>query len=251
MANLLRGKLNNLSGIEAAELESVDDQKDYCLEDCKLTLENCSKNNWEILYILDNVSKYIGKDFMRTCNASGPAQWWDHKLGLVPDHPSADSLIQRLTNDKRYTVGGKVLRAKPGLYYNVQTYDFSSMYPSIFDVNNLSYETVCCEHDSCRLNNKIPDRVWQIINESIDNNEELTDEQKEEEHIVRHDGQYWICKERVGIMASIQRELRAMKREYKRQKNKLVRRQLKLSLMRYMVHANTNIFRLKILGLKN
>jgi DNA polymerase I len=39
-----------------------------------------------------------------------------------------------------------------GVYFNTYIVDFESLYPSIIDVRNLSYETINCSHEECQKN---------------------------------------------------------------------------------------------------
>ena len=40
----------------------------------------------------------------------------------------------------------------PGVYFDTYVVDFESLYPSIIDVRNLSYETINCSHQKCQIN---------------------------------------------------------------------------------------------------
>ncbi|MCS7120725.1 MAG: hypothetical protein NZ952_05945 [Candidatus Bathyarchaeota archaeon] len=51
--------------------------------------------------------------------------------------------------------GGLTLPPKPGTYFNTYVLDFESLYPSIIDSYNLSYETIDCNHGEC-AGNRVP-----------------------------------------------------------------------------------------------
>ena len=51
--------------------------------------------------------------------------------------------------------GGLTFPPKTGTYFNTVVVDFESLYPSIIDVYNLSYETVNCDHSECG-ENRVP-----------------------------------------------------------------------------------------------
>jgi DNA polymerase elongation subunit (family B) len=52
-----------------------------------------------------------------------------------------------------HTVAGALtVQPKAGTYFNTVVCDFESLYPSIIDSYNLSYETVNCAHPECRTN---------------------------------------------------------------------------------------------------
>lgn len=48
--------------------------------------------------------------------------------------------------------GALTVQPKAGAYFNTVVCDFESLYPSVIDSYNLSYETVNCPHDECRAN---------------------------------------------------------------------------------------------------
>jgi len=48
--------------------------------------------------------------------------------------------------------GALTFQPESGVYFNTVVVDFESLYPSIIDVYNLSYETVDCPHPECRDN---------------------------------------------------------------------------------------------------
>jgi len=53
---------------------------------------------------------------------------------------------------KRSVTGALTIAPKSGAYFNTVVTDFESLYPSVIDSYNLSYETVNCEHEQCRTN---------------------------------------------------------------------------------------------------
>jgi len=53
---------------------------------------------------------------------------------------------------KRSVEGALTIAPKSGVYFNTVVTDFESLYPSVIDSYNLSYETVDCEHEECRKN---------------------------------------------------------------------------------------------------
>jgi DNA polymerase I len=48
--------------------------------------------------------------------------------------------------------GALTVQPKSGVYFNTVVCDFESLYPSIIDSHNLSYETVNCPHEECTRN---------------------------------------------------------------------------------------------------
>jgi len=53
---------------------------------------------------------------------------------------------------KKSVEGALTIAPKSGVYFNTVVTDFESLYPSVIDSYNLSYETVDCEHEECRKN---------------------------------------------------------------------------------------------------
>jgi len=51
--------------------------------------------------------------------------------------------------------GALTFQPRSGMYFNTVVLDFESLYPSLIDAYNLSYETVNCEHPGC-INNRVP-----------------------------------------------------------------------------------------------
>jgi DNA polymerase I len=56
----------------------------------------------------------------------------------------------------RNVPGALTFQPKTGTYFNTVVVDFESLYPSVVDSYNLSYETVDCDHIECR-GNKVPE----------------------------------------------------------------------------------------------
>jgi len=48
--------------------------------------------------------------------------------------------------------GALTVQPKAGTYFNTVVCDFESLYPSVIDSYNLSYETINCPHEECRAN---------------------------------------------------------------------------------------------------
>lgn len=67
--------------------------------------------------------------------------------------------------------GALTVQPKAGTYFNTVVCDFESLYPSVIDSYNLSYETVNCTHPECMTN-----RIKEI-------------------------GDHWVCKRRRGFWA--------------------------------------------------
>ncbi len=67
--------------------------------------------------------------------------------------PTSRELRRRET--KRSVQGALTFQPEPGVYFNTVVTDFESLYPSLIDAYNLSYETIDCPHQECK-DNKVP-----------------------------------------------------------------------------------------------
>ncbi len=56
---------------------------------------------------------------------------------------------------KRRVQGALTFAPKSGVYFNTIVLDFESLYPSLIDAYNLSYETINCDHQECQ-DNRVP-----------------------------------------------------------------------------------------------
>jgi DNA polymerase I len=64
--------------------------------------------------------------------------------------PSSKEL--RKGETKKHVQGALTFPPKPGVYFNTLVMDFESLYPSLIDAYNLSYETINCSHQECQDN---------------------------------------------------------------------------------------------------
>lgn len=59
--------------------------------------------------------------------------------------------------------GALTFQPKSGVYFNTVVVDFESLYPSLIDAYNLSYETVNCDHSEC-VRNRVPGLDYHVCN---------------------------------------------------------------------------------------
>lgn len=64
--------------------------------------------------------------------------------------PTSTELRRRLETHR--VAGALTVQPRAGTYFNTVVLDFESLYPSVIDSYNLSYETVDCTHPECRTN---------------------------------------------------------------------------------------------------
>jgi DNA polymerase elongation subunit (family B) len=67
--------------------------------------------------------------------------------------PTSKELRRRET--KRSVQGALTFPPEPGAHFNTVVTDFESLYPSLIDAYNLSYETIDCHHKECQ-ENRVP-----------------------------------------------------------------------------------------------
>ncbi len=154
----------------------------YNMQDTELTLKLTTYDNslvMRLVFILMRITKVPFTDFTRT-NVSTWLKYW-----LIYEHRKRNYLVplkeeiaavgggsgesSAIIEGKKYQ-GAIVIDPAPGVWWNVQVFDFASLYPSIIKTRNLSYETINCPHEDCRTN-RVP---------------ELS---------------YWVCTKRTGIVA--------------------------------------------------
>ncbi|MDO8056486.1 MAG: DNA polymerase domain-containing protein, partial [Candidatus Hermodarchaeota archaeon] len=97
--------------------------------------------------------------FLRALTSWGVSEWIRsmlhtsyRRLGiLIPDPEELKK------GHKPHRVEGALTIAPtPGAYFNMSVLDFESLYPSVIDQYNLSYETMDCGHTDCQ-SNQVPD----------------------------------------------------------------------------------------------
>jgi len=81
------------------------------------------------------------------------------KLGILIPNP--DDLTKGHTPHR--VEGALTIAPKPGAYYNMVVLDFESLYPSLIDTYNLSYETMDCDHSDCG-SSKVPNEPHHVCN---------------------------------------------------------------------------------------
>ena len=135
----------------------------YCQNDARLTYKLTSFNSdllMNLLVVITRIARMPIDDIARM----GVSQWirslmyYEHRKNnfLIPrrnelDNKSAGMANDAVIKDKKYR-GGMVVEPIEGIHFDVIVMDFASLYPSIIKVNNLSYETVRCNHDECKKN---------------------------------------------------------------------------------------------------
>ena len=162
VSKALLGKEKIDYGLEFDEL-TLYQTANYCFNDALLTYELTSFNSDLLMNLLVIIAR-IGRMPIDDIARMGVSQWirsllyYEHRQRncLIPKREeltrrSEGVLSDAVIKDKKYR-GGLVIEPKEGVHFDVVVMDFASLYPSIIKVRNLSYETVRCPHNECKIN---------------------------------------------------------------------------------------------------
>jgi DNA polymerase I len=135
----------------------------YNLVDSQLTIELTSYNNnllINLIFFLMRISKTGINELIHNEISNwikNMIYWYHRKFNyLIPRRESIQShnysYTSSSTKGKGYQ-GAYVKPPIPGIHFDVSLMDFSSLYPSIIKLRNLSYETLdVCDHEDCKQN---------------------------------------------------------------------------------------------------
>ncbi len=163
---------------------SLEELIQYNVRDAEITLELTTFNRnqaVEIIFMLSRIVKMPIDDFTRASVSVWIQNWlyYEHRRRnyLIPRkqdilYLKGDTSTEATIKGKKYQ-GAIVIEPRVGVWWNVHVLDYASLYPSIIKTRNLSYETIRCKHETCRINNKIPET------------------------------NHWVCTERVGIISML------------------------------------------------
>jgi DNA polymerase elongation subunit (family B) len=102
--------------------------------------------------------------FLRALKSRSVSEWIRSMLHTSYRHldiliPNPDEVT--LGHTPHRVEGALTIAPKPGVYFNMTVVDFESLYPSLIDRYNLSYETMNCGHSECK-SNKVPNEPHYI-----------------------------------------------------------------------------------------
>ncbi len=168
----------------------------YCYQDSLLTFRLSSFDDnllMKLLLVISRVAKMPIDDVSRlgVSNWIRSMMYFEHRKqnALIPRKEELEAIgsssSTAIIKGKKYK-GGMVVNPTTGVHFKVAVLDFSSLYPSIIKVNNLSYETVRCVHQEDKTN---------LI--------------KGTDH--------WVCKRRRGISSLVIGSLRDVRVDYYKQ----------------------------------
>jgi DNA polymerase I len=160
MALLGEGKIHHTKALNELTQEEL---CKYCLNDAELTLKLTTYSNSLVMKLLILISR-ITKASIEDIGRFGISNWikqmlyFEHrKKGiLIPNRSDlevkgTEANTTAIIKDKKYK-GAFVMDPVKGAHFNVVCLDFASLYPSIIKANNISYETINCGHEDCKVN---------------------------------------------------------------------------------------------------
>ncbi|MCH8905856.1 MAG: hypothetical protein IH840_02115 [Candidatus Heimdallarchaeota archaeon] len=135
----------------------------YNVQDAKITYDLTAFSNHLTMHLIFTLMRII-KGTMSFINRGTISSWilnwiaFEHRKQKVL-LPKSSEIIQKkggyqsvaASGGKQYQ-GAIVLDPVPGTWWNVAVMDYTSLYPSVIEKYKLSYETMKCDHVSCRSN---------------------------------------------------------------------------------------------------
>jgi len=184
-----RGKYGS-GAINGANVQflSIDEQKQYVLQDARLVMDLSKANNGQIMSLMQAISELTGLSLEQICH-SNLSMWWTKVFDDMGCVPPVLSRAQENTSQLPEYQGGLVIEPKRGLYRNLKVVDVVSLYPSVAILHNISFDTVNC---GCCINGEDAKVPTDVI-----------------------DKRYWICKKKEGAFP---KKLCQFKEERVRQK---------------------------------
>jgi DNA polymerase I len=176
-----------ISGANAHSL-TIEQQKQYVLQDAQLAMDLSKANNEQILSLMQAISELTGLNLEQVCHSS-LSIWWTKVFDDMECIPSQFSGQDEAGNQPTEYQGGLVIEPNRGLYRNLKVVDVVSLYPSVAILHNVSFDTVNC---ACCINREDAKVQTDVIDKS-----------------------YWICKQKEGAFP---KKLRQFKEERIRQK---------------------------------
>jgi DNA polymerase I len=138
----------------------------YCWRDANLTLQLTTFDNnllLRLIVLLMRISRLSMEDVTRLYISSWIQSMFrqEHRSQgyLIPRRVDIDSVksaeaqTEAVIKDKSFK-GAIVIEPVAGVHFNATVLDFASLYPTIMKHHNISYETIDCPHESCKLDSK-------------------------------------------------------------------------------------------------
>jgi len=163
-----KGKLELTTDISSLPYHEL---AQYCWRDAKIVLDLTSFDDnllLRLVVLLMRISRLSMEDVTRL----GISSWiqslfrQEHRSrgALIPRQSDieaakpAEAHTEAMIKDKAFK-GAIVIDPIAGVHFNATVLDFASLYPTIMKRHNISYETVDCPHEECRVatDNRVPE----------------------------------------------------------------------------------------------
>jgi DNA polymerase I/DNA polymerase-2 len=166
---------------------------EYALRDAELTLK-LSEHLLPQIFSLSRLTGLLPFDVTRYTYSQLVESFLMRKAietnVLLPNHPKSDEIERRRM--RPVYKGALVVEPKKGIHSDILVFDFASLYPTIICTHNISPETLNCEHEECKKNNKVPELNYHFcqkrkgfipthLEELIKKRREIKDEMKKVE----------------------------------------------------------------------
>lgn len=131
---------------------------EYCLLDSQLTYELFEYKDRLVFSIICLLSRWGQVPIEQVVNNS--IGFW-MKTIFYSLHRDLNIVIPKPSGDQpKHYKGALTVEPEPNTYFDVKVLDYASLYPSIIDVSNVSYDTVQkCSHQTCEYAEEIGVRV--------------------------------------------------------------------------------------------
>jgi DNA polymerase elongation subunit (family B) len=173
------GKYKEADGLEANQKLSVDEQKQYVLQDSRVLSLLSMAEDGNLLGAMQYIADLLELPLPQVCHSQVSRYWTvlyqkagyeppalvekenpeTHEIEKVGRHYYFKSKVSIPVRGKNKGVeqvkvispytGGRVLDPTPGFYKDVIGLDQESQYPTISVLTNVGFETMCCEHQEC------------------------------------------------------------------------------------------------------
>jgi len=163
-----KGKLERTTDISSLPYYEL---AQYCWRDANIALD-LTRFDENLLLRLIVLLMRISRLSMEDVTRLGISSWiqslfrQEHRSrgALIPRQSdietakSAEAHTEAMIKDKAFK-GAIVIDPIAGVHFNATVLDFASLYPTIMKRHNISYETVDCPHEECRVatDNKVPE----------------------------------------------------------------------------------------------
>jgi len=144
---------------------------DYCLNDSELLFKIVTNDGEVFQLLLISLSRLYNislEDLTRTSLSKLNYKLFQYAHRLVNYLIPNRKYFENKNTELKIPIGksgsykgGEVYISSPGIYFDIDVYDYTSEYPGVADAENISYETINCPHQECKTN-IVPDHGFYI-----------------------------------------------------------------------------------------